>query len=72
LLLPPDFMRSEQEGTFSIQHLYNRAVGFLIRHIDIQYGDGYYLIPFPTLAGFIVAIVVLVVTWYVVRRLMSS
>jgi hypothetical protein len=42
-------------------------VRFLIRHIDIQYGDRYYLIPFPTLAGFIVAIVVLVVAWYVVQ-----
>jgi hypothetical protein len=42
---------------------------FLIRHIDIQYGDRYYIIPFRTLAGFIVAIVVLVVIWYAGLRL---
>ena len=71
-MLAPGFMRSEREGTFSVQHLYNRAVDFLIRHIDIQYGDRYYLIPFPTLSGFIAAIVVLVVIWYAVRRLMPS
>jgi hypothetical protein len=71
-MLPPDFMQRERLGTFSVQHLYNRAVGFLIRYIDLQYRDRYYLIPFPTLAGFIVAVVGLAVTWYVVRRLMSS
>jgi len=51
--------------------LYNREVRFLIRHLDIQYRDRYYVIPFPTLAGFIVAIVVLVVVWRMIRRLMS-
>jgi len=47
-------------------------VDFLIRHIYIVYRDRYYIIPFPTLAGFIVAIVVLVVIWYAVRTLMNS
>ncbi len=31
-----------------------------------------YVIPFPTLAGFIVAVLVVVVLWYAVRKLMYS
>jgi hypothetical protein len=31
----------------------------LLRTLDVQVGERYYVIPFPTLPGFIVAVVVL-------------
>ena len=53
-------------------HAYNLAVRFLIKHFDLQIGERYYVIPFPTLAGFVVAVIVVVVIWYAIRKLMYS
>jgi hypothetical protein len=38
------------------------------RVVDIQVGEHYYVVPFPTLAGFIVLVAVVVIVRYGIRK----